>query len=79
MNAWIEQNLEGGRVTKQQFMGGSGWSSAYVYSMTGGQQYFVKLAVGRDDAMFRGEALGLQAMYGEAEGARGLGRLLRST
>ncbi len=32
-----------------------------------GTKYFVKVAMGgRDEGMFKGEALGLQAMYGEA-------------
>ncbi|GAB4824243.1 hypothetical protein N2152v2_011289 [Parachlorella kessleri] len=60
---WMEQHLEGGKVAKQAFVGGSGWSSAYTYVMTGGQKYFVKLAMGRDETMFKGEALGLRAMY----------------
>lgn len=52
-------------MVKQEFMGGSSWSSAYVYHTQGGQKYFVKLALGRDESMFKGEALGLSAMYGE--------------
>lgn len=64
---WIEANLPGGAVVKEKFVGGSNWSSAYVYSTQQGQEYFVKLAMGgRDDSMFQGEAQGLQAMYGEA-------------
>lgn len=43
---------------------------SYVYQMTGGQKYFVKLAMGRDEKMFKGEALGLQAMYGELRMSR---------
>jgi hypothetical protein len=63
---WIEANLPGGLVVKEKFVGGSNWSSAYVYSTTQGNEYFVKLAMGgRDDSMFQGEAQGLQAMYGE--------------
>lgn len=60
-------------MTGTKFMGGSGWSSAYVYTTAGGQRYFVKTARGRDEGMFRGEALGLQAMYGEGARLRGLG------
>lgn len=61
---WIEANLPGGSVVKEKFVGGSNWSSAYVYSTQQGNEYFVKLAMGgRDDSMFQGEAQGLQAMY----------------
>lgn len=63
---WIEANLEGGAVVKEKFVGGSDWSSAYVYTTQQGKEYFVKLAMGgRDDSMFQGEAQGLNAMYGE--------------
>jgi hypothetical protein len=63
---WIEANLEGGQVVTEKFVGGSNWSSAYVYTTAQGKEYFVKLAMGgRDDSMFQGEAQGLQAMYGE--------------
>jgi len=63
---WIEANLEGGAVVKEKFVGGSNWSSAYVYTTQQGKEYFVKLAMGgRDDSMFQGEAQGLNAMYGE--------------
>jgi hypothetical protein len=31
VNQWIQENLEGGKVAKQQFVGGSGWSSACEY------------------------------------------------
>jgi hypothetical protein len=66
---WIGANLEGGPVVKEKFVGGSNWSSAYVYTTQQGQEYFVKLAMGgRDDSMFQGEAQGLQAMYGEWAG-----------
>jgi hypothetical protein len=62
---WIEQNLSSGAVQKEKFLGGSNWSSAYVYTTADGSEYFVKLAMSTpDDAMFRGEALGLTAMYG---------------
>lgn len=63
---WIEANLEGGPVVSEKFVGGSNWSSAYVYTTQQGKEYFVKLAMGgRDDSMFQGEAQGLQAMCGE--------------
>jgi protein-ribulosamine 3-kinase len=63
---WIEANVEGvGKVTGSTFHGSSGWSSAYVYSTESGQKFFVKSSQSRDDSMFKGEALGLQAMYGE--------------
>jgi len=44
-------------------MGGSSWSSAYIYQTSSGTSLFVKISRGRDQAMFKGEALGLQAMY----------------
>ena len=58
----MEQNLGAGRVVKRSQMGSSGWSSASVYTLESGKKVFVKQ--GRDAAMFKGEALGLQAMYG---------------
>jgi len=62
--SWIESNLAHlGKVTGEQFQGGSSWSSAYIYTTSSGTKLFVKTALGRDEAMFRGEALGLQAMY----------------
>jgi hypothetical protein len=61
---WIEQNLEGGKVTHVGFIGSSSWSSAYTYDTDLGAKYFVKTALGKDEGMFKGEALGLQAMYG---------------
>lgn len=58
--------MDGGPVVAEKFVGGSNWSSAYVYTTQQGKEYFVKLAMGgRDDSMFQGEAQGLQAMYGE--------------
>jgi hypothetical protein len=63
---WIAKNAGTGKVTKEKFLGGSNWSSAYLYTTDQGSEYFVKLAMGSaDDSMFRGEALGLKAMYGE--------------
>ncbi len=49
----------------EKFLGGSNWSSTYVYTTEGGADYFVKTAGGKKaEGMFRGEALGLKAMYG---------------
>ena len=62
---WITNNLDSGKVTKEQLAGSSQWSSAYVYQTENGKKYFVKLSLGRDSSMFKGEALGLQALYGE--------------
>ncbi len=56
--------MGGGKVVKRSQLGSSGWSSAYVYTLESGRRLFVKQ--GRDEAMFQGEALGLQAMYGVA-------------
>eukprot|EP00877_Chromochloris_zofingiensis_P005149 jgi/Chrzof1/14635/Cz09g10080.t1 len=61
---WIADNLETGHVVSQSSMGSSDWASTYVYQTDKGASYFVKVALGgRDDSMFKGEALGLQAMY----------------
>ncbi|PNW76317.1 hypothetical protein CHLRE_12g542202v5 [Chlamydomonas reinhardtii] len=60
--AWIEEHL-GSKVVKESLVSSSGWSSAYVVDTQDGKRYFVKTALGRDEAMFKGEALGLQAMY----------------
>lgn len=65
MKDWITNNLDSGKVTKEQLAGSSQWSSAYVYQTENGKKYFVKLSLGRDSSMFKGEALGLQALYGE--------------
>lgn len=32
---WIGANLQGGAVVKEKFVGGSNWSSAYVYTTQG--------------------------------------------
>lgn len=64
MGRWIEENLDSGAVTSEKFLGGSSWSSCYLYETASGQRYFVKLALGRSAAeMFEGEALGLRAMH----------------
>lgn len=63
---WIEQNLDSGKVVSRSQVSSSGWSSAYVYQTDNGTKYFVKQSgSGADKGMFKGEALGLQAMYGE--------------
>ena len=61
---WIADNLDSGRVVKEKLAGSSSWSSAYVYHTDSGRKFFVKLSQGRDSSMFKGEALGLQALYG---------------
>lgn len=61
---WIADNLDSGNVTKESLAGSSSWSSAYVYHTESGKKFFVKLSLGRDISMFKGEALGLQALYG---------------
>ena len=64
MKEWIADNLDSGRVVKEKLAGSSSWSSAYVYHTDSGKKFFVKLSQGRDSSMFKGEALGLQALYG---------------
>lgn len=54
-----------GKVISRSMVSSSSWSSAYVYTTEEGKKLFVKQSSGGDDGMFRGEALGLQAMYGE--------------
>lgn len=66
LTTWIEEHLDCGSVSGQKFMGGSSWSSAYVYETTSGKRFFVKTALGRSaEEMFAGEALGLQALHGK--------------
>lgn len=63
---WIEQNLGTGKVLSRNQVSSSSWSSAYVYETESGTKYFVKQSGrGADEGMFKGEALGLQAMYGK--------------
>ena len=63
---WIEQNLDTGKVLSRNQVSSSSWSSAYVYETESGTKYFVKQSGrGADEGMFKGEALGLQAMYGK--------------
>lgn len=62
---WIETNLDAGTIAQKKFMGGSSWSSAYIYETSSGSKFFVKTALGRSaEEMFQGEALGLNAMHG---------------
>ena len=64
---WIEENVGSGKVVSRNMVSSSSWSSAYVYTTEGGKKLFVKQSSNGDDWMFKGEALGLQAMYGEAQ------------
>ena len=48
----------------------SSWATSHRYDTESGYRFFVKVARGTDGTMFKGEALGLQAMYG-ASAARG--------
>lgn len=76
---WIETNVpDAGAVTGTSSLGSSGWSSFQKVQTASGQSFFVKQARGRGaEAMFKGEALGLRAMYGArpAHGSPGSGRL----
>lgn len=60
---WLETNMHS-PVLKKSSMGSSSWASSAVYELKSGQKFFVKQSLGRDEEMFKGEALGLQAMYG---------------
>ena len=64
---WIATNLDSGSVTRENFAGSSSWSSAYTYETESGTKYFVKVALGRNQSMFEGEALGLRALHGDFE------------
>ena len=64
---WIEQNLGAGKVTAEKYMGQSSWATSHRYETDSGKKFFVKMARGQDGSMFKGEALGLQAMYGEPD------------
>ena len=48
-------------------MGQSSWATSHRYETDSGKKFFVKMARGQDGSMFKGEALGLQAMYGELD------------
>ena len=52
-------------MLKTSSLGSSGWSSQYTFETESGQKVFVKIALAEDVMMFKGEALGLTAMYGE--------------
>lgn len=56
-------------------MSSSSWANAYRYDTDSGQRFFVKEAKGQDGTMFKGEALGLQAMYGMPRPSSFLARL----
>ncbi|KIZ07941.1 hypothetical protein MNEG_0014 [Monoraphidium neglectum] len=61
---WITDNLGDGYVVREKFLGGSGWSSTYIYTTEAGAEYFVKTSGGaKAEGMFKGEALGLKAMF----------------
>ncbi|KAK9832886.1 hypothetical protein WJX74_000787 [Apatococcus lobatus] len=60
---WIGSSLEYGSVKKSSSLGSSGWSSQYTYETESGKKVFAKIAFGEDVVMFKGEALGLNAMY----------------
>ncbi|CAL8462613.1 g2146 [Coccomyxa elongata] len=60
---WIEENVGKGKVVSRNMVSSSSWSSAYVYTTESGQKLFVKQSSNGDEGMFKGEALGLQAMY----------------
>lgn len=66
VSAWIEDNLEGGKVVRTRPMGGSSWSSACVYETERGEKYFVKEARLGGYDMFKAEAAGLQALHGKS-------------
>lgn len=66
--AWLDDHLDFGKATNKTFLGGSDWSSGYVYENSSGQKLFVKIAQGRSVEMFQGEAEGLVAMHGEFTG-----------
>eukprot|EP00798_Chlamydomonas_sp_ICE-L_P025588 gene25588-11241_t len=61
--SWIEDNLDSGSVVREESQGSSSWSSASIYETDSGAKYFVKTSRSQDLAMFKGEALGLNAMH----------------
>eukprot|EP00892_Ulva_mutabilis_P007607 jgi/Ulvmu1/5218/UM022_0011.1 len=63
IGAVIEEKTGRDVQSSKQF-GSSGWSSQIVYDTTDGGKFFVKTSRRSADKMFKGEALGLQAMYG---------------
>lgn len=64
---WISSSLEYGSVKKSSSLGSSGWSSQYTFETESGKKVFAKIALGEDVVMFKGEALGLSAMYGKIQ------------
>lgn len=64
---WMEENLDVGKIVGTSQRGSSGWSSQYEMETESGEKYFVKTGRGSSEEMFKGEALGLQAMYGQYE------------
>lgn len=64
---WINSVLEYGSVTRSSSLGSSGWSSQYTFETESGKKVFAKIALGEDVVMFKGEALGLSAMYGKVQ------------
>jgi len=58
---WFKEN--GHEISTFDNMGGSGWASMFHYKTADGPGFFVKTAGQPADKMFKGEALGLQAMY----------------
>lgn len=63
MEEWIEENLDFGKVVDVSLNGTSGWSSQYKVKTSEGAKLFMKTCRSSDDTMFKGEALGLQALY----------------
>jgi fructosamine-3-kinase len=51
-------------VEEVNSIGSSGWSSQMIYKTKEGTSFFVKTSRKTADDMFRGEALGLQAIHG---------------
>lgn len=62
---WLESQQGFGRVMKCRSGGGSAWSSVHVLEMDTGQKLFLKTCDKGNAGyeMFRGESLGLKAMY----------------
>eukprot|EP00747_Dinoflagellata_sp_TGD_P178577 gnl/TRDRNA2_/TRDRNA2_27749_c0_seq1.p1 gnl/TRDRNA2_/TRDRNA2_27749_c0~~gnl/TRDRNA2_/TRDRNA2_27749_c0_seq1.p1 ORF type:complete len:426 (-),score=46.38 gnl/TRDRNA2_/TRDRNA2_27749_c0_seq1:15-1292(-) len=71
--AWIAE-AGMGDVAKSQSMGASGWSSFSKITTTTGTELFVKTSSKSAAEMFKGEALGMQALY-EATEPAGLMRI----
>lgn len=65
MEQWIEDNLDVGKVVSLRGSGTSGWSSQSEVTTSQGSKLFLKTCRQSDETMFKGEALGLQALYGK--------------